>query len=80
MGHVLLMDEDRLPWQFCNPGWHEEGSGGGTTFQDLLKLPGHTKSIPWPGIRAAAAERALDRQAWRDTVENPAPLEFKKPQ
>eukprot|EP00955_Chlamydomonas_euryale_P068879 360256-Chlamydomonas_euryale.AAC.4 len=39
---------------------HEEGSGGGTTFQDFLKLPGHTKSlgqkseqrrrnVPWTG-------------------------------
>eukprot|EP00955_Chlamydomonas_euryale_P029542 311521-Chlamydomonas_euryale.AAC.1 len=61
-------------------GCHEEGSGGGTTFQDFLDLPGHTKLIPWPAIRAAAAERALDRQAWRDAIENLAPLEFKKPQ
>eukprot|EP00955_Chlamydomonas_euryale_P071822 361207-Chlamydomonas_euryale.AAC.1 len=34
---------------------HEEGYGGGTTFRDLLKMPDHTKLIPWPEIRAAAA-------------------------
>eukprot|EP00955_Chlamydomonas_euryale_P082878 363776-Chlamydomonas_euryale.AAC.3 len=61
-------------------GCHEEGSGGGTTFRDILKLPGHTKLIPWPEIRAAAAERALDKQAWQDAFRNVAPLEFKKPQ
>eukprot|EP00955_Chlamydomonas_euryale_P079197 363265-Chlamydomonas_euryale.AAC.7 len=54
-------------------------SGVGTTFRDFLKLPGHTKLIPWPEIRAAAAERALERQAWRDAVKNLAQLEFKKP-
>eukprot|EP00955_Chlamydomonas_euryale_P065719 359325-Chlamydomonas_euryale.AAC.2 len=59
-------------------GCHEEGSGGGTTFWDCLKLPGHTKLIPWPEIRAVAAERALDRQAWRDAIINLVPLEFKK--
>eukprot|EP00955_Chlamydomonas_euryale_P074017 361917-Chlamydomonas_euryale.AAC.8 len=51
-------------------GWQEEGSGGGTTFRDYLELPGHTKLIPWPKIRAAAASRALDRQAWRDVIKN----------
>eukprot|EP00955_Chlamydomonas_euryale_P086767 364244-Chlamydomonas_euryale.AAC.2 len=61
-------------------GCHEEGSGGGTTSQDLLKIPGHTKLIPWPEIRAAAAERALHRQAWWDNIKNLAPLEFKKHQ
>eukprot|EP00955_Chlamydomonas_euryale_P086489 364218-Chlamydomonas_euryale.AAC.9 len=49
----------------ANRGCHEEGSGGGTTFWDVLKLPGHTKLILWPEIRSAAAERALDGQAWR---------------
>eukprot|EP00955_Chlamydomonas_euryale_P118423 366540-Chlamydomonas_euryale.AAC.7 len=109
MGHILRMDEDRLPWQVfdCSlarsvaedgrveqlklrPGhrnnkdfsgmyssaiWgcHEDGSGGGTTLRDFLKLPGHTKLIPWPEIRAAAAERALDRQALRDAINNFAP-------
>eukprot|EP00955_Chlamydomonas_euryale_P012759 137882-Chlamydomonas_euryale.AAC.2 len=34
--------------------------------------------IPWHDIRAAAAERALDRQAWQDLFKNLAPLEFKK--
>ena len=116
MGHVLRMDEDRLPRQVfdCSlttsvaedgrveqlkfrrghrnikdfsgmyssaiRGCHEEGPGGGTTFRDFLKLSGRTKLIPWPEIRAAAAERALDRQAWRGAVKNLAPLEFKKPQ
>eukprot|EP00955_Chlamydomonas_euryale_P067885 359959-Chlamydomonas_euryale.AAC.2 len=61
-------------------GCHEEGSHGGTTFRNFLRLPGHTKFIPWQDIRAAAAVRALDRQAWWDTVENLALLEFKKPQ
>eukprot|EP00955_Chlamydomonas_euryale_P067950 359979-Chlamydomonas_euryale.AAC.2 len=56
------------------------GSGGDTTFGDFLKSPGHTKLIPWPETRAAAAERALDRQAWRDAIKHLAPLEFKKPQ
>eukprot|EP00955_Chlamydomonas_euryale_P063686 358741-Chlamydomonas_euryale.AAC.2 len=50
------------------------------TFRDFLWLPSRTKLIPWPGIRAAAAERALDRQAWQDALKNLAPLEFKKPQ
>eukprot|EP00955_Chlamydomonas_euryale_P048412 353956-Chlamydomonas_euryale.AAC.1 len=36
--------------------------------------------IPWPEIQAAAAERALDRQACRDAIKNHAPLEFKKTQ
>eukprot|EP00955_Chlamydomonas_euryale_P004982 53023-Chlamydomonas_euryale.AAC.1 len=61
-------------------GCHEEGSGVGTNFRDFVKLPGHTKLITWPEIRAAAAGRALDRQAWRDAIRNLAPLEFKKPQ
>eukprot|EP00955_Chlamydomonas_euryale_P118063 366517-Chlamydomonas_euryale.AAC.3 len=67
-------------YSFAIRGCHEEGSGGGTTFRDFLKLLGHTKLIPWPEIRAAAAERALDRQAWRDSIKNLAPLKFKKPQ
>eukprot|EP00955_Chlamydomonas_euryale_P062177 358304-Chlamydomonas_euryale.AAC.2 len=81
-GHILQMDENRLPRQvFDCPlarsvaeddhveqlsltpshrnikdfsgmfisaigGCHEEGSGGSTTFWDILKLPGHTKLIP----------------------------------
>eukprot|EP00955_Chlamydomonas_euryale_P034587 349836-Chlamydomonas_euryale.AAC.5 len=49
-------------------GCHEEGP-----------LPGHTKLIPWPEIRAAAAERAFDRQAWRDAIKKLAALELKKP-
>eukprot|EP00955_Chlamydomonas_euryale_P109637 365943-Chlamydomonas_euryale.AAC.7 len=61
-------------------GRHEEGSGGGTTFRDFLKLPGHTKLTTWPELRAAAAERALSRQVWRDAIKNLAPLEFEKPQ
>eukprot|EP00955_Chlamydomonas_euryale_P098032 365122-Chlamydomonas_euryale.AAC.31 len=80
MGHVLRMDEHRLPRQLPNLGCHEEGSDGGTTFWDFLKLPGHTKLIPWPEIQAAEAECALDRQAWRDAFKNLALLEFKKPQ
>eukprot|EP00955_Chlamydomonas_euryale_P112707 366154-Chlamydomonas_euryale.AAC.2 len=31
----------------------------------FLKLTGRTKLIPWPEIRAAAVEHALDRQALR---------------
>eukprot|EP00955_Chlamydomonas_euryale_P115203 366335-Chlamydomonas_euryale.AAC.5 len=90
MGHVLRMDEDRLPLQVfdCSlarsvaedgrmeqlklrqghrnikkkdfsgmyssaiGGCHEEVSspGSGTAFRDFLKLPCHTKSIPWPEI------------------------------
>eukprot|EP00955_Chlamydomonas_euryale_P086392 364209-Chlamydomonas_euryale.AAC.4 len=52
-------------------GCHEEGSGCATTFWDFLKLPGQTKLIPWPEIQAAAAERALDRQAWQDAIKKP---------
>eukprot|EP00955_Chlamydomonas_euryale_P082639 363754-Chlamydomonas_euryale.AAC.1 len=59
---------------------HEEGSCGGTTFPDFLKLTGRTKLIPWAEVRAAAAVRALDRQAWRDAVKSLAPLKFQKPQ
>eukprot|EP00955_Chlamydomonas_euryale_P083282 363828-Chlamydomonas_euryale.AAC.16 len=47
-------------------GCHEEGSADGTAFRDFLNMPGHTKLIPWPGIRAVVAKLALDRQAWRD--------------
>eukprot|EP00955_Chlamydomonas_euryale_P014524 156297-Chlamydomonas_euryale.AAC.1 len=54
--------------QLCNPGCYEESSSGGTTFG--------TSS----NIRAAAAERALATQAWRDAIKNLAPLEFKNPQ
>eukprot|EP00955_Chlamydomonas_euryale_P077575 362971-Chlamydomonas_euryale.AAC.2 len=61
-------------------GCHEGGSSGGTTFWDFLKLRGHTKLIPWREIQAAEAERALDRQAWRDATKDLAPLEFKNPQ
>eukprot|EP00955_Chlamydomonas_euryale_P059658 357442-Chlamydomonas_euryale.AAC.6 len=60
--------------------YHEEGSCGGTTFWNLLKLPGHIKVIPWPEIQAAAAEVPLDSQAWRDAIKSHAPEEFKKPQ
>eukprot|EP00955_Chlamydomonas_euryale_P020976 222402-Chlamydomonas_euryale.AAC.2 len=35
-----------------------------------FQLPGHTKLLSWPEIRAAAAECALNRQAWRDAVKN----------
>eukprot|EP00955_Chlamydomonas_euryale_P021035 222850-Chlamydomonas_euryale.AAC.2 len=61
-------------------GCHAEGSSGGTTGRDFLKLPGPTLLIPWPEIRAAAAERALDRHAWRDAIQNLAPFELEKPQ
>eukprot|EP00955_Chlamydomonas_euryale_P085395 364096-Chlamydomonas_euryale.AAC.2 len=43
-------------------------------------LPGYTQLIPWPEIRAAAAKRALGRQAWRDAIKNLVLLELKKPQ
>eukprot|EP00955_Chlamydomonas_euryale_P039457 351397-Chlamydomonas_euryale.AAC.2 len=32
---------------------HEEGSSGGNTFWDVLKLTGRIKLIPWPEIRSA---------------------------
>eukprot|EP00955_Chlamydomonas_euryale_P065829 359362-Chlamydomonas_euryale.AAC.11 len=38
------------------------------------------KLTPWPEIRAAAAERALDRQARQEAIENLAALKFKKSQ
>eukprot|EP00955_Chlamydomonas_euryale_P026649 281038-Chlamydomonas_euryale.AAC.1 len=61
-GHRNIKD---FPGMYCSAirGCHDEGSGGGNTFRDFLKLPGHTKLTPWPEIRAVAAERALDRQA-----------------
>eukprot|EP00955_Chlamydomonas_euryale_P075756 362430-Chlamydomonas_euryale.AAC.15 len=58
-------------------GFHEEGSSGGAAFQDFRKLTSHAKLIPWPEISAAAAERALDRQALRDANKQPALVEFK---
>eukprot|EP00955_Chlamydomonas_euryale_P103601 365508-Chlamydomonas_euryale.AAC.11 len=54
-------------------GCHEEGPSDGTTFRDFLKFPSHTKLILWPEIRAAAAERALDRQGWRNAIKTLAP-------
>eukprot|EP00955_Chlamydomonas_euryale_P070415 360753-Chlamydomonas_euryale.AAC.6 len=51
-----------------------------TTFEDFFKQAGHDKLIPWPEIRAAAAERALDMQTWRNAIKNLALLGFKKPQ
>eukprot|EP00955_Chlamydomonas_euryale_P038075 350981-Chlamydomonas_euryale.AAC.5 len=87
MGHVLRIDEDRLPRQVdcalarsAIRGCHEEGSVGGTTFRDFLTLPGHTTLIPWPEVRAAAAERALNGQARRDAIKNLAPLALRNPQ
>eukprot|EP00955_Chlamydomonas_euryale_P059341 357353-Chlamydomonas_euryale.AAC.1 len=35
--------------------------------------------VLWPETGAAAAECALDRQAWRNAITHPAPLEFKSP-
>eukprot|EP00955_Chlamydomonas_euryale_P089694 364487-Chlamydomonas_euryale.AAC.19 len=66
-GAHLRMDEGRLPrrprwWQHC---W------------DFPKLTGYTKLIPWPEIRAAVAEYAV--QAWHYAIKSLAPLEFKKP-
>eukprot|EP00955_Chlamydomonas_euryale_P103590 365507-Chlamydomonas_euryale.AAC.7 len=58
-------------------GCHEDGSSVDTTFWDFIKLPGHTKFIPWLEIRAAVAERVLDRQAWRDAIKNLTPLNLK---
>eukprot|EP00955_Chlamydomonas_euryale_P101052 365321-Chlamydomonas_euryale.AAC.19 len=46
-------------------GCHEEGSGGGITFWDFVKLSGHTKLIPWPNIQPAAVERAKPQQVRR---------------
>eukprot|EP00955_Chlamydomonas_euryale_P087908 364334-Chlamydomonas_euryale.AAC.8 len=78
-GHRDIQDFSRM-YSSAIRGCHKEGSGGGTTFRGFPKLPGHNKLIPWPEIRAAAAERALDRQAWRDAIKPCFPLEFKKPQ
>eukprot|EP00955_Chlamydomonas_euryale_P001096 12617-Chlamydomonas_euryale.AAC.1 len=47
---------------------HEQNSGVRTTSRDFLNLIGHTKLIPWPKIQRAAAERALDRQAWWEAI------------
>eukprot|EP00955_Chlamydomonas_euryale_P035680 350199-Chlamydomonas_euryale.AAC.2 len=49
-------------------------------FGGFLNLTGRTKLIPRPEIHAAAAERASERQAWPEAMENLAPLEFNKPQ
>eukprot|EP00955_Chlamydomonas_euryale_P069867 360604-Chlamydomonas_euryale.AAC.2 len=61
-------------------GCHKAGSGSGTTFWGFLKLLGHSKLIPWPETRAAAAKHALDRQEWRGALQNLALLEYRKPQ
>eukprot|EP00955_Chlamydomonas_euryale_P072306 361360-Chlamydomonas_euryale.AAC.2 len=63
----------------CNPGAKRKVPAVAPC-RDFLNLPGHTKLIPRPEIRAAAAERALHRQAWWDAIKILAPLEFKKPQ
>eukprot|EP00955_Chlamydomonas_euryale_P007242 76556-Chlamydomonas_euryale.AAC.3 len=67
LGHRILKTFSGM-YSSAIRGCHEESSGGGTTFRDFLKLPGHTKLIPRPEVRAAAAEGALGRQAWRDTI------------
>eukprot|EP00955_Chlamydomonas_euryale_P029113 306748-Chlamydomonas_euryale.AAC.1 len=50
-------------------GCHGEGSGGGTIFRVFQKLPGHTKLISWPEIRAAVDYRltydTVLRSPWR---------------
>eukprot|EP00955_Chlamydomonas_euryale_P031768 333228-Chlamydomonas_euryale.AAC.1 len=43
-----------------------------------LQSGGAMRKLP-AVIQAAAAEPALDRQAWRDAIKNLAPLKFKKP-
>eukprot|EP00955_Chlamydomonas_euryale_P037116 350660-Chlamydomonas_euryale.AAC.4 len=48
-------------------------------FWDFLNLTGHTRLIPWPEIRAAAAEYAMDRQAWQEAIEYLAPLKLQAP-
>eukprot|EP00955_Chlamydomonas_euryale_P033166 347250-Chlamydomonas_euryale.AAC.4 len=98
MGHVLRMNEKRLPRQVfdCSVvrpvaeagrrnNWSQDRvtrtlkiflgcpaleSGVATRKAPVvaplfgtLKLTGRTKLIPWPDIRVAAAERALDRYA-----------------
>eukprot|EP00955_Chlamydomonas_euryale_P098394 365142-Chlamydomonas_euryale.AAC.4 len=55
-------------WMYSSETGGEEGSDAGTTFRDFLKSPGRTKWIPDPEIPAAAAEHALDRQAWWDVT------------
>eukprot|EP00955_Chlamydomonas_euryale_P050410 354548-Chlamydomonas_euryale.AAC.12 len=77
-GHRNIKDFSEM-YSFAIPGCHEEGSGGGTTFRDFLKLPGHTTLAPWPEIRAVAAKRALDRQAWRDPIKNLVPMKLRSP-
>eukprot|EP00955_Chlamydomonas_euryale_P085093 364051-Chlamydomonas_euryale.AAC.17 len=75
-------------WDICFSGMYssaiqgcrEEGANGGTTFRGFLKLTSCTNFVRWPEIRAAAAGRALNRQAWREAIQNVAHLEFKKPQ
>eukprot|EP00955_Chlamydomonas_euryale_P116864 366442-Chlamydomonas_euryale.AAC.29 len=52
----------------------------GVAERKALVVAPRTKLIPWPGVRATAAQRALDRKTWRDAVENLVPLRFKKPQ
>eukprot|EP00955_Chlamydomonas_euryale_P003033 32085-Chlamydomonas_euryale.AAC.4 len=95
MGHVLPMDEGRLPRQVfdCSLARSVTEDGplqfGGATRKVPVVAPRFgtfssclvTNFIPWPEIQAAAAaERALDRHAWRDDIKSIAPLEFMKPQ
>eukprot|EP00955_Chlamydomonas_euryale_P063458 358672-Chlamydomonas_euryale.AAC.5 len=65
---IFLHGCETWTWtELCNPGRKVPVvSPLFETFSSLV--PGHTKLIPWPEIRAAAAERALDRQAWRDAI------------
>eukprot|EP00955_Chlamydomonas_euryale_P069748 360571-Chlamydomonas_euryale.AAC.2 len=100
MGHVLRMDEDRLPQQVFDCSLarsvaedgrmeqlnsairdcHEEGSDSGTTFRAFSSCLATLNLSLGREISAAVAERALDRQAWRDAIKSLARLEFKKPQ
>eukprot|EP00955_Chlamydomonas_euryale_P101183 365327-Chlamydomonas_euryale.AAC.13 len=88
MGRVLRMDEDRLPRQVSGCSLAKSVAEDGRMEQLKLR-PGHRSINDFSGMYSsaipgcheeAAAERALDRQAWRDAIKNPAPLEFKKPQ
>eukprot|EP00955_Chlamydomonas_euryale_P056479 356438-Chlamydomonas_euryale.AAC.3 len=95
MGHVLRMDEDRLQRQVFDCSLTRSVAEDGSMEQLKLR-PGHRHIKGFSGmyssamrgcheegsgeIRAAAAERAVDRLACRDAIKNLAPLQFKKPE
>eukprot|EP00955_Chlamydomonas_euryale_P079553 363312-Chlamydomonas_euryale.AAC.2 len=60
-------------------GYRKKGFRGGTTLQNVCELSSRAQVIQWPEIHAAAAQRALNRQAWWDAVKDTDPSAFRSP-